>query len=91
MKNTMSAVALLATVVAAPAFAQDLERTFERDGVTYTYVAKDRGDRTVLTGRTSQGNPFHLVVRGDRVSGFAGGKRVAFNHLRQSAITTAAR
>lgn len=70
---------LAAALFAVPTAASAADRSFTRDGVTYTYSSAKKGERTVITGRTSQGSAYTLHVRGTRVSGLVGGTPVAFN------------
>lgn len=69
---------LAAALVAVPTVANAAERTFTRNGVTYTYTSTKQGDRTILTGKSSAGSPYTLVVRGKRVSGTVGATPVSF-------------
>jgi len=76
-------VAILAAITAALTstigMAREGERTFEHDGSTYVYTSTVANGRQVLTGRRfPSGAPFRLVVRGDRVTGTAGGVPVSF-------------
>lgn len=75
--------AILATIAAALTstigMAREGERTFEHDGQTYVYTTTVANDRQIITGRRfPSGAPFRLVVRGDRVTGTAGGVPVSF-------------
>ncbi len=75
--------AILAAVAAALTstigMARDGERTFEHEGSTYVYTSTVTDGRQILTGRRfPEGTPFRLVVRGDRVTGTAGGVPVSF-------------
>jgi uncharacterized protein (DUF2141 family) len=69
---------LAAALLTVPAAASATERSFTRDGVTYTYTTAKQGQKTVITGKTSQGSAYTLAVRGTRVSGVVGGTPVAF-------------
>lgn len=71
-------IILAAALFAVPAAASATDRTFTRDGVTYTYSSAKKGSQTVITGKTSQGSVYRLTVRGKRVSGLVGGTPVAF-------------
>ncbi len=73
----------LATVVAltatTAAVAADAEHSFTRNGQTYVYTAVDKGDSVVLSGRQlASGSAFHLVVRGDTITGQSDGVPVSF-------------
>lgn len=76
MTKTIFAAAAVALTLATPALAS--ERSFTRDGVTYTYTTVEQGDTRVLEGRASQGGKFRLVVRNGWVQGEVAGKPVAF-------------
>ena len=80
MTRMFFAATALSLVFAAPASAGDKPaRTFKRDGITYTYTSTKTADATVLEGRAHPlGGNFRLVVRDGKVSGHAGGSRVAF-------------
>lgn len=76
MTRTLIAAAVAAATLAAPAMAA--ERSFVRDGVTYTYtVSEDHGHR-VLEGKASQGGDFRLVLKDGWVNGYAANSRVSF-------------
>ncbi len=71
------ALAILSSVVAAPAFADTQE--FTRDGVSYRYEVKQSGSYQVIQGRNlSTGENFTLRVRGSRVAGLYNGHQVSF-------------
>lgn len=70
---------LAAALLALPTVANAAERTFTRNGVTYTYVSAKQGDRTVLTGKSSAGLDYKLTVRGKRVTGVVGSTPVSFS------------
>ena len=76
MTKTIFAAAAAALTLASPALAS--ERSFTRDGVTYSYTTVDQGDARVLEGRASQGSKFRLVVRNGWVQGNVGGKPVSY-------------
>ncbi len=76
MTKTIFAIAAAALTLATPALAS--ERSFTRDGVTYTYTTLDQGGARILEGRASQGGKFRLVVQNGWVKGDVGGKPVAF-------------
>ncbi|MCP3731159.1 hypothetical protein M9978_12040 [Sphingomonas sp. MG17] len=69
---------LAAALFAVPAAASASERSFTRDGVTYTYSSAQKGANTVITGKTSTGSAYTLTVRGKRVTGLVGGAPVSF-------------
>jgi hypothetical protein len=80
MTKLFAAAALIASI-AAPAFAKDApqQKTFTRDGETFTYVATEKKDATILTGRSASGRDFRLVVRNGYVHGFSGNVPVFFS------------
>jgi hypothetical protein len=70
------------------------QQSFVHDGSTYVYTMKFVEGRRVIDGRSyPSGTGFHLVVRGDNVTGTAGGVPVMFRvaSARGAAIETAAR
>ena len=69
-------VALAATAI-SPAFASE-PVTFERDGVSYTYTVEQVGNRRIIEGEATPGEPFRLVVSGNWVTGEANGIPVSF-------------
>ncbi|MCR5871728.1 MULTISPECIES: hypothetical protein [unclassified Sphingomonas] len=84
IKTFISAAVLLSLPVAA--FAG--ERTFKRDGVTYTYTSKRDGDVTVLEGKAFPGgSSYTLTVRGKQVTGRVGGTPVSFRIAKPLAPT----
>lgn len=75
IKTFISAAVLLSLPVAAYAG----ERSFTRDGVTYVYTSEQRGESTVISGKTlPAGSSYKLTVRGKRVTGHVGGAPVSF-------------
>lgn len=72
----ITAAALLAAVPAAAESAP--EQSFERDGVTYTYKVSTAGERTIVTGRRSDGKRFALTINNGKVTGTSGGMPVSF-------------
>ncbi|WP_423601953.1 hypothetical protein [Sphingomonas sp. MS122] len=75
IKTFISAAVLLSLPVAAYAG----ERSFTRDGVTYVYTSEQRGETTVISGKTlPSGSAYELTVRGKRVTGHVGGTPVSF-------------
>lgn len=76
MTKLLIAAAAATIAFAAPAIAG--ERVFTHEGVTYSYTATPSDKGVVLEGEASKGGKFRLVVKGDWVSGYAGGGRVSF-------------
>lgn len=71
--------ATAALFIASPALAQEPERTFTRDGVTYIYTSTIEGEVQILEGSAKPGgNSFRLVVHKGWVSGKVAGARVSF-------------
>ncbi|MBK5264800.1 MAG: hypothetical protein JJE34_06135 [Alphaproteobacteria bacterium] len=66
---------------ASPALADPAETvSFKHDGYTYVYKVEQEGEKKVITGRIyPDGKKFSLIVRGDVVTGVAGGAAVEFN------------
>ncbi|WP_052134874.1 hypothetical protein [Sphingomonas sp. 37zxx] len=90
------AAAIAATLIAAPALADDVRQDqFTRDGQTYAYTIEQKDEATVLTGRTMpQGDNFRFVVRGRSVRGNVEGRPVNFRiakPLVAAPVQTAAR
>jgi|UPI0006893CC5 hypothetical protein len=70
-----AAAALTSTI----GMAKEAKQSFEYEGSTYVYTSSVENGRQVINGRRfPSGQAFHLIVRGDRVSGTAGGVPVAF-------------
>ena len=76
-----AAAALTSTIgMAAPA-----EQRFVHEGSTYVYTStQDNGHQVIDGRRYPSGQKFHLIVRGDRVSGVSGGVPVAFKTAKAS-------
>ncbi|QNA86748.1 hypothetical protein G4G27_03205 [Sphingomonas sp. So64.6b] len=69
----------LMTPAAASTADESSKRSFTRDGETYVYTATEKDDHLLLVGHSyPSGSSFRLVVRGDHVSGRAGGQPVSF-------------
>jgi hypothetical protein len=79
MRTAVLLAAAAATLTATAAFAAE-KQSFRHDGSTYVYETVQRANgRTVIQGRRfPSGSAFRLTVRGDRVTGTAGGQPVAF-------------
>lgn len=84
MTKTIFAAAALALTLASPGLAS--ERSFKRDGVTYTYTTLDQGGARILEGRASEGSKFRLVVRNGWVQGQVAGKPVAFRAPKSTSL-----
>ena len=77
IKTVLSAA--LATLALVPAAAQAGDaRQFSHEGVNYAYTTRQKGDVTVIEGRTSGGEPFRLFVKGDRITGTFNSSNVSF-------------
>jgi hypothetical protein len=91
--------AAAAAMTSTTGMARDLSadanaQRFVHDGSTYVYTTKTVAGRRVIDGRRyPSGTGFHLVVRGDAVSGTSGGVPVAFRvaAAKGAAIEVAAR
>lgn len=76
---TAAILAVITIPTVASAGEAPAKRSFTRDGETYIYTSTDKGDKTVLSGRSyPSGRDFSLTVRGNRVRGYAGGVPVSF-------------
>ncbi|MEG3165031.1 hypothetical protein U1701_10530 [Sphingomonas sp. PB2P19] len=72
---TAAAAALTSTV----GIAAEGRQSFVHEGSTYVYTTSEQDGRQVINGRRfPSGQQFHLIVRGDRVSGTSGGVPVSF-------------
>jgi hypothetical protein len=71
-------IAAAAATVAFTTPALAKERVFTHEGVTYAYTSTPSDAGLVLEGKASTGSKFRFVVKGDWVSGYAGGARVSF-------------
>ncbi|GAA0668484.1 hypothetical protein FHT00_000311 [Sphingomonas insulae] len=80
MRKTFAILAAAAAALTSTiGMARGAERTFEHEGQTYVYTTTVANDRQVISGRRyPSGAPFRLVVRGNRVTGTAGGVPVSF-------------
>ncbi|MDT8757313.1 hypothetical protein MZO42_01255 [Sphingomonas psychrotolerans] len=76
MTRFLIAAAAATVAFATPALAK--ERVFTHEGVTYAYTSTPSPAGLVLEGKASTGAKFRFVVKGDWVSGYAGGGRVSF-------------
>lgn len=78
-KSVTLAAAVVAALTSTIGMAAETEQRFKHNGLTYVYTTKQAGDRQVIDGRRfPSGSAFHLVVRGNRVSGVSGGVPVDF-------------
>lgn len=80
MRKSFAILATVAAILTSTiGMAREGERTFEHQGQTYVYTTVVANDRQVISGRRyPSGAPFRLVVRGNRVTGTAGGVPVSF-------------
>ncbi|WP_293876641.1 MULTISPECIES: hypothetical protein [unclassified Sphingomonas] len=80
MRKTIAILATVAaTLTSTIGMAREGERSFQHEGQTYVYTTSVANDRQVISGRRyPSGAPFRLVVRGNRVTGTAGGVPVSF-------------
>jgi len=96
MNKTIAIIAAAAaTLTSTVGIAQTTgQQSFQHEGNTYVYTTKIVDGRRVIDGRRfPSGTGFHLVVRGDRVSGTSGGVPVSFRAAaaKGAAIELAAR
>jgi len=80
MRTTLKIIAAAAAALTSTiGMAADDKQSFVHEGSTYVYTTTQDGGRQVIDGRSyPSGQKFHLIVRGDRVSGVSGGVPVAF-------------
>lgn len=80
MRTTITIIAAVAAALTSSiGMAADAKQSFVHEGSTYVYTSTQEGGRQVIDGRRyPSGQKFHLIVRGDRVSGVSGGVPVAF-------------
>lgn len=79
MKIFFAAAATIAVCVAQPAIAKQAH-SFTHEGTTYRYTVKDiGGDKSVVSGTTSDGAAFRLYVSKTKVEGQFGASQVAFS------------
>lgn len=80
MRKTVTiAAAVAAALTSTIGMAAETKQRFTHNGLTYVYTAKQSGGRQIIDGRRfPSGSAFHLVVRGNRVSGVSGGVPVDF-------------
>jgi hypothetical protein len=80
MRTIFKIIAVAATALTSTiGMAAETEQSFVHEGSTYVYTSKMNDGRQVIDGhRFPSGQTFHLVVRGDRVSGTSNGVPVAF-------------
>ncbi len=78
-KTILILTAAAAAMTSSIGIAAEARQSFVHNGSTYVYTASRQAGRQVIDGRRlPSGEAFHLVVRGDRVSGTSGGVPVSF-------------
>ena len=80
MRNAIKIIAAAAAALTSTiGMAADGQQSFVHEGSTYVYTSTQDNGRQVIDGRRyPSGQKFHLIVRGNRVSGESGGVPVAF-------------
>ncbi|MCP3734843.1 hypothetical protein M9979_08160 [Sphingomonas sp. RP10(2022)] len=80
MRKTFAILATIAaTLTSTIGMAREGERSFRHDGQTYVYTSTVVDGAKVISGRRyPAGAPFRLTVRGNHVTGTAGGVPVSF-------------
>lgn len=80
MRKTILVLATAAAALTSSiGIAGEGRQSFVHDGSTYVYTSSRQDGRQVIDGRRfPSGEAFHLIVRGDRVSGQSGGVPVSF-------------
>ena len=78
-KTILMLSAAAAALTSSIGMAAEAQQSFVHEGSTYVYTSSQQAGRQVIDGRRfPSGQPFHLIVRGDRVSGTSGGVPVSF-------------
>ncbi|MGU3390284.1 hypothetical protein [Sphingomonas sp. M1A8_2b] len=80
MRKTIKIIAAAAAALTSTiGMAGETQQKFVHEGSTYIYTSSQQDGRQVIDGRRyPSGQAFHLIVRGNRVSGLSGGVPVAF-------------
>jgi len=79
MRKIALSLTLAAAAVSTPVLAAESDvTTFKHEGVEYSYAVEDAGDKQIVTGKSSTGAPFRLIVGEKRVSGTYNGQRISF-------------
>ena len=80
MRKTIKIIAAAAAALTSTiGMAGAPQQRFVHEGSTYVYTSSQQDGRQVIDGRRyPSGQAFHLIVRGNRVSGMSGGVPVAF-------------
>ncbi|WP_235525827.1 hypothetical protein [Sphingomonas sp. Leaf34] len=80
MRTTFKIIAAAAAALTSTiGMAADEKQSFVHEGSTYVYTTTQDAGRQVIDGRRyPSGQKFHLIVRGNRVSGVSGGVPVTF-------------
>jgi len=79
MRKIAFSLALAATAVSAPALASTESSSFKHEGVEYSYAVKNVGSKKIVTGTSSNGEPFRLMITDTRVRGTYNGRPVSFS------------
>jgi hypothetical protein len=78
-KTILILTAAAAALTSSVGMAAEGRQSFVHEGSTYVYTTSRQDGRQVIDGRRfPSGQSFHLIVRGDRVSGTSGGVPVSF-------------
>jgi hypothetical protein len=78
-KTILILTAAAAALTSSIGMAAEGKQSFVHDGSTYVYTSTKLDGRQVIDGRRfPSGQAFHLVVKGERVSGTSGGVPVSF-------------
>jgi hypothetical protein len=78
-KTILILTAAAAALTSSIGMAAEGKQSFVHDGSTYVYTSSLQNGRQVIDGRRfPSGQAFHLVVKGERVSGVSGGVPVSF-------------
>ena len=78
--NLLKSFAIAATVFAAPSLAYAGETSsFVHAGTTYTYTQTERAGQRVISGNSSDGKAFRLIVSRNKVTGTFNNAPVTFS------------
>lgn len=78
-KTILILTAAAAALTSSIGMAAEGKQSFVHEGNTYVYTSSLQDGRQVIDGRRfPSGQTFHLIVKGDRVSGTSGGTPVSF-------------
>ena len=78
-KTVLIPAAAAAALTSSIGIAAEGKQSFVYEGDTYVYASTVQDGRQVIDGRRfPSGQAFHLIIKGERVSGVSGGVPVSF-------------